>query len=167
MFLSSHAKLFNTLQLLFVFSVFYFIFYHYITLYYFLQFSNIIIHTHVTWLASAYYCFFFVSYFVLKRELVFGFPYFCYFYLLVSFSYLNYQRSSLLLFPCYRFRSLFSLSRSRSLAQLLVRLFSFPSLTTINIMLLLRLLRLLFSLLLHLHRCPPSACTQHTTHLNG
>lgn len=128
MFLSSHAKLFNTLQLLFVFSVFYFIFYHYITLYYFLQFSNIIIHTHVTWLASAYYCFFFVSYFVLKRELVFGFPYFCYFYLLVSFSYLNYQRSSLLLFPCYRFRSLFSLSRSRSLAQLLVRLFflSFP-----------------------------------------
>lgn len=58
MFLSSHAKLFNTLQLLFVFSVFYFIFYHYITLYYFLQFSNIIIHTHVTWLASAYYCFF-------------------------------------------------------------------------------------------------------------
>lgn len=57
MFLSSHAKLFNTLQLLFVFSVFYFIFYHYITLYYFLQFSNIIIHTHVTWLASAYYCF--------------------------------------------------------------------------------------------------------------
>lgn len=162
MFLSSHAKLFNTLQLLFVFSVFYFIFYHYITLYYFLQFSNIIIHTHVTWLASAYYCFFFVSYFVLKRELVFGFPYFCYFYLLVSFSYLNYQRSSLLLFPCYRFRSLFSLSRSRSLAQLLVRLFSFPSLTTINIMLLLRLLRLLFSLLLHLH--PLSPVCLHTTH---
>lgn len=38
-------------------------FYHYITLYYFLQFSNIIIHTHVTWLASAYYCVLFVSLF--------------------------------------------------------------------------------------------------------
>lgn len=86
LFLSSHAKLFNTLQLLFVFFLCVFLyFYHYITLYYFFSFFfNIIIHTHVTWLASAYLCFFFLScvrgswfsvFLFLFSTLFVGFPY--------------------------------------------------------------------------------------------
>lgn len=102
-------------------SVFYLFLYLYITLYYFLQFSNIIIHTHVTWLASAYYCFCFVCFLLclLKRELVFCVSlFFATLFVGFLFSYLNYQRrasfSSLLLF-CFP-SSLSSVSRSRSLA---------------------------------------------------
>lgn len=87
LFLSSHAKLFNTLQLLFVcffFCVFSFILI--IILLYIISFHffNIIIHTHVTWLASAYLCFFFLScvrgswfsvFLFLFATLFVGFPY--------------------------------------------------------------------------------------------
>lgn len=121
----------------------------FLSLYYFILFSSVFQynHPHTRYLAGFCLLLCFVCFFVLKRELVFGFPYFCYFYLLVSFSYLNYQRSSSVLYFFYRFRSLFScldLARSQLLVHLL---FPFPHHhhLIINIMLLLRRAEAAFS----------------------
>lgn len=143
-------------------------FYHYITLYYFLQFSNIIIHTHVTWLASAYYCFF--CFLLCVKEGV-GFRFSLFLLLLfVGFFFLSQLSTELSSIVSLLSLSLSIFFVSISLARAIARPSFFPFLPSppsTSCCLLLRLLRLLFSLLLHLHLCLPPACTQHTTHLNG
>lgn len=98
-----------------LFLVCFILFFTFILLYIiFPQFSNIIIHTLVTWLASAYYCVLFVSYIVLKSW--FSVPYFstfiCWFH--SPNSIIN---GALLLLQISRFRSLLFLLVSISLAR--------------------------------------------------
>lgn len=164
--LSFHAKLFNTFLSFCLFSVCFTLF---LSLYYFILFSSVFQynHPHTRYLAGFCLLLCFVCFFVFKRELVFGFPYFCYFYLLVSFSYLNYQRSSSVLyfFIAFALYFLVSISLARNCSSIYYFLSPTITISSSTSCCFFGVLRLLFPSLSSSSVTP--ACLRTHTQLNG